>query len=251
MDTPGDMFIKIRWVLRACHPIELLECCAVCPLLSRAPLPRLLCGCEPAAPCSAPLPFVLCSLAVRLCARRPVLSSTPLLIVDRPHCCFPPLCCVVCRHRDRGETMLVRVDVATSAASGVLRITLSHHPAGFAPYRIDNCSLETLHARQYKCVLRIALPLPVPDHDQDCNRGRGGEWKARGARDQSTGWMARCVPGHNRLAVACLSCLAAVQGAGAAGCTASVLLPALRLGRAGAAPPPRAGAAGGESPGHL
>ena len=31
--------------------------------------------------------------------------------------------------------MLVRVDVATSA-SGVLRITLSHHPSGFAPYRI-------------------------------------------------------------------------------------------------------------------
>ena len=46
--------------------------------------------------------------------------------------------------------MLVRVDVATSAASGVLRITLSHQPSGFAPYRIDNCSLETLHARQYK-----------------------------------------------------------------------------------------------------
>ena len=54
------------------------------------------------------------------------------------------------RHRDRGVTMLVRVDVASSATSGVLRITLSHHPAGFAPYRIDNCSLETLHARQYK-----------------------------------------------------------------------------------------------------
>lgn len=48
--------------------------------------------------------------------------------------------------------MLVRVDVATSAASGVLRVTLSHHPAGFAPYRIDNCSLVTLHARQYRWV---------------------------------------------------------------------------------------------------
>ncbi len=54
------------------------------------------------------------------------------------------------RHRDRGVTMLVRVDVAASAASGVLRCVLSHHPAGFAPYRIDNCSLETLHARQYR-----------------------------------------------------------------------------------------------------
>ena len=60
---------------------------------------------------------------------------------------FPTLCR---RHRDRGVTMLVRVDLATSAASGVLRVMLSHHPAGFAPYRIENCSLETLHARQHK-----------------------------------------------------------------------------------------------------
>jgi hypothetical protein len=46
--------------------------------------------------------------------------------------------------------MLVRVDLAASPATGVLQVTLSHHPAGFAPYRIENCSLETLHARQYK-----------------------------------------------------------------------------------------------------
>lgn len=51
------------------------------------------------------------------------------------------------RHRDRGVTMLVRVDVATSH-SGSCHITLSHNPAGFAPYRVENCSLETLHARQ-------------------------------------------------------------------------------------------------------
>jgi hypothetical protein len=51
------------------------------------------------------------------------------------------------RHRDRGETMLVRVGVATTDA-GVVRVTLSHNPAGFAPYRVENCSLETLHARQ-------------------------------------------------------------------------------------------------------
>lgn len=46
--------------------------------------------------------------------------------------------------------MLVRVDVAASA-SGVLVVTLSHHPSGFAPYRIENCTLETLHARQHRC----------------------------------------------------------------------------------------------------
>ena len=55
-----------------------------------------------------------------------------------------------CRHRDRGVTMLVRVDVAASA-SGVLVVTLSHHPAGFAPYRIENCTTLTLHARQHRC----------------------------------------------------------------------------------------------------
>ncbi|PSC70464.1 Methionine gamma-lyase isoform A [Micractinium conductrix] len=79
------------------------------------------------------------------------------------------------RHRDRGVTMLVRVDVATSAASGVLQVTLSHHPAGFAPYRIDNCSLETLHARQYRvreqqdvlrpyCSLHYAWDEPAQPH---------------------------------------------------------------------------------------
>ena len=51
------------------------------------------------------------------------------------------------RHRDRGVTMLMGLDVSTSS-SGVLKVTLSHQPAGFAPYRIENCSLETLHARQ-------------------------------------------------------------------------------------------------------
>lgn len=78
------------------------------------------------------------------------------------------------RHRDRGVTMLVRVDVATSAA-GVLRVTLSHHPAGFAPYRIENCSLETLHARQQRvreqqdvlrpyCSLNYAWDEPAQPH---------------------------------------------------------------------------------------
>jgi len=51
------------------------------------------------------------------------------------------------RHRDRGVTMLMGLDVSTTS-SGLLKVTLSHQPAGFAPYRIENCSLETLHARQ-------------------------------------------------------------------------------------------------------
>lgn len=51
------------------------------------------------------------------------------------------------RHRDRGITMLVRVDVAITDA-GIIHVTLSHNPSGFAPYRIENCSLETLNARQ-------------------------------------------------------------------------------------------------------
>jgi hypothetical protein len=70
--------------------------------------------------------------------------------------------------------MMVRVDVATTA-SGVLRVTLSHHPAGFAPYRIENCTLETLHARQLRvrdqqdvlrpyCALNYAWDEPAQPH---------------------------------------------------------------------------------------
>ena len=52
------------------------------------------------------------------------------------------------RHRDRGITMLMRVDVSSNPREEVLHVTLSHNPEGFAPYRIDNCSLEILHCRQ-------------------------------------------------------------------------------------------------------
>ena len=55
--------------------------------------------------------------------------------------------------RDRGVTMLVRVDVS-GGAGGVLLVSLSHQAAGFAPYRLDNCSCETLHLR---CAARAAL----------------------------------------------------------------------------------------------
>ena len=49
-------------------------------------------------------------------------------------------------------TMLVRVDICASDA-GVLVVSVSHHTGGFAPYRLDNCSPETLHLRwaQYEC----------------------------------------------------------------------------------------------------
>ena len=42
--------------------------------------------------------------------------------------------------------MLLRVDVSTSA-SGALLVTLSNQAAGFAPYRLDNCTSYTLHLR--------------------------------------------------------------------------------------------------------
>ena len=90
-------------------------------------------------------------------------------ILDSPGDTF-----VKIRHRDRGVTMLVRLDVATGPL-GVLCITLSHQPAGFAPYRIENCTLETLHARQLRvreqqdvlrpyCSLNYAWDEPTRPH---------------------------------------------------------------------------------------
>ncbi|KAG7670791.1 hypothetical protein KSW81_004224 [Nannochloris sp. 'desiccata'] len=78
------------------------------------------------------------------------------------------------RHRDRGITMLLRVDVAIST-SGSAQIILSHNPAGFAPYRVENCSIETLHARQKSvreqqdvlrpyCALNYAWDEPTQPH---------------------------------------------------------------------------------------
>ena len=122
LDSPGDMFIKIRWAL--------------------SPFPSRLAYLQrPRHPAIPAYTYMQVPLGTKAGLD---LSSW------HPTCTPPPAAAAVCRHRDRGVTMLVRVDVATSAASGVLRVTLSHHPAGFAPYRIDNCSLETLHARQYK-----------------------------------------------------------------------------------------------------
>lgn len=119
LDTPGDMFIKIRWAITAGS------------VWMRQPAVWIR---QPTVWIRQAMPGQ--RVCVEMRARHPHASLLP----------FHP----TRRHRDRGVTMLVRVDVAASAASGVLRCVLSHHPAGFAPYRIDNCSLETLHARQYK-----------------------------------------------------------------------------------------------------
>jgi hypothetical protein len=43
--------------------------------------------------------------------------------------------------------MLMRVDIC-AAEGGVLVVNVSHEAAGFAPYRLDNCSSQTLHIRQ-------------------------------------------------------------------------------------------------------
>lgn len=48
--------------------------------------------------------------------------------------------------RDQAETRLVRVDIC-STKGGVLIVNMSHQTAGFAPYRLDNCSSEVLHVR--------------------------------------------------------------------------------------------------------
>ena len=64
--------------------------------------------------------------------------------------------------RDRGITMLVRVDISAST-DGVLSVALSHQPTGFAPYRIDNCTAVTLHLRQVHPAPRCS---PLHSHDE-------------------------------------------------------------------------------------
>ena len=54
--------------------------------------------------------------------------------------------------------MLLRVDVSTSS-SGALLVTLSDQAAGFAPYRVDNCTSQTLHLRCHHPVLHPVMPL--------------------------------------------------------------------------------------------
>lgn len=57
--------------------------------------------------------------------------------------------------------MLVRVDIS-AGTNGVLSVALSHQSAGFAPYRIDNCTAATLHLRQVRFFQQLQQLLTVP-----------------------------------------------------------------------------------------
>jgi putative Ca2+/H+ antiporter (TMEM165/GDT1 family) len=63
--------------------------------------------------------------------------------------------------RDRGVTMLVRVDISADT-NGMLSVALSHQAAGFAPYRIDNCTAATLHLRQVLAATACCPTIPAP-----------------------------------------------------------------------------------------
>lgn len=56
------------------------------------------------------------------------------------------------RHRNRGETLLLQLDVAAASSGSSMVATLSARQGGFAPYRIENCSCETIHVQQVGCV---------------------------------------------------------------------------------------------------
>ncbi|KAK2078489.1 hypothetical protein QBZ16_003329 [Prototheca wickerhamii] len=80
------------------------------------------------------------------------------------------------RHRDRGDTLLLRVGVAqTGSRAGSLAVSLARQPAGFSPYRIENCSLATVLVRQRRvrdqqdtlrpyCCLAYAWDEPARPH---------------------------------------------------------------------------------------
>ncbi len=55
------------------------------------------------------------------------------------------------RHRNRGETLLLRLNIS-SGPSGSIMEALAQHGDAFAPYRIDNVSGETLHVQQEGCI---------------------------------------------------------------------------------------------------
>lgn len=56
------------------------------------------------------------------------------------------------RHRNRGETLLLQLDVAAASSGSSMVATLSAPEGGFAPYRIENCSSEVIHVQQVGCV---------------------------------------------------------------------------------------------------
>ncbi len=80
--------------------------------------------------------------------------------------------------RDRGVTMLVRVDVS-GGAGGVLLVSLSHQAAGFAPYRLDNCSCETLHLRYAQVPEQLWVLALCSGHASD-KAGLLGSWATVG-----------------------------------------------------------------------
>lgn len=63
------------------------------------------------------------------------------------------------RQRSAGETVLLRLDISAGAGGSALA-TLSVHEAAFAPYRLDNCSAETLHVQQVGCIEQEDLLRP-------------------------------------------------------------------------------------------
>lgn len=78
------------------------------------------------------------------------------------------------RHRDRGVTTIILANIY-SDCDGVMWITLSSNKNNFTPYRIENCSLETLNIRQNGvvdqfdmlkpyCALNYALDEPFLPH---------------------------------------------------------------------------------------
>ena len=64
--------------------------------------------------------------------------------------------------------MLVRVDICATR-DGVLVVNVSHQTGGFAPYRLDNCSSETLHLRFQPCPAQLCC---MQLHFSSCG-GRG------------------------------------------------------------------------------
>eukprot|EP00873_Tetraselmis_striata_P001703 jgi/Tetstr1/421967/TSEL_012866.t1 len=63
------------------------------------------------------------------------------------------------RQQVRGETLLVGVDVSASS-TGCWVATLSNDAAGFAPYRLDNCTSYTLQCRQRSSTARADVLRP-------------------------------------------------------------------------------------------
>lgn len=96
--------------------------------------------------CSLEWPDATLPLHLQLRAAEPGWSWSGGVALDSPGDAL-----VKMRHRNKGETMLLRLDV-TAGATGSVMAAVSAHGSAFAPYRIDNCSSETLHVQQIGCL---------------------------------------------------------------------------------------------------